>query len=109
MNQPKRVLCIHDLAALGRASLSAILPTLAACGCQPVALPTALLSVHTGGLGQPTVSDLSTYGPRRWRTTPGWERNLTASTPGIWPARSRPLWWSGPLPSGPRPCGSWTR
>lgn len=64
MNQPKRVLCIHDLAALGRASLSAILPTLAACGCQPVALPTALLSVHTGGLGQPTVSDLSTYGPQ---------------------------------------------
>lgn len=63
MIQPKRVLCIHDLAALGRASLSAIVPVLAAMGCQPVALPTALLSVHTGGLGRPTVQDLGSYGP----------------------------------------------
>ena len=63
MIQPKRVLCIHDLAALGRASLSAIVPVLAAMGCQPVALPTALLSVHTGGLGAPTVQDLGSYGP----------------------------------------------
>lgn len=62
MRKPKRVLCIHDIAALGRASLSVIVPTLAATGCQPVMLPTALLSVHTGGLGTPIAQDISNYG-----------------------------------------------
>ncbi len=62
MLKPKRVLCIHDLAALGRASLSAIVPTLSATGCQPVMLPTALLSAHTGGLGTPTILDTTDYG-----------------------------------------------
>lgn len=62
MLKPKRVLCIHDLAALGRASLSAIVPALSATGCQPIMLPTALLSAHTGGLGTPAVQDTTNYG-----------------------------------------------
>lgn len=61
MLKPKRVLCIHDLASLGRSSLSVIVPTLAACGCQPIMLPTVLLSCHTGGLGTPVKQDSCAY------------------------------------------------
>lgn len=50
---PKRILCIHSLACEGRPSLAVIAPTLAAMGCQPVMLPTAVLSTHTGGYGEP--------------------------------------------------------
>lgn len=60
---PKTVLCIHDLSGLGRSSLSVILPVLAAMGVQPVALPTAVLSSHTGGLGAPARMADSSYGP----------------------------------------------
>ena len=59
---PKTVLCIHDLSGLGRCSLSVIAPVLAAMGCQPVALPTAIFSTHTGGLGQPAVQLCHGYG-----------------------------------------------
>lgn len=59
---PKTVLCIHDLSGLGRCSLSVIAPVLAAMGCQPVALPTAVFSTHTGGLGQPAVQLCHGYG-----------------------------------------------
>ena len=51
--EPKKVLCIHDLSGAGRCSLAVILPVLAVMGVQPVALPTMLLSTHTGGLGEP--------------------------------------------------------
>ena len=61
MLKPKRVLCIHDLSALGRASLSVIVPTLAATGCQPVMLPVSIFSVHTGGLGEPVQQDIYEY------------------------------------------------
>lgn len=59
---PKTVLCIHDLSGMGRCSLSVAAPVLAAMGHQPVLLPTALLSTHTGGLGQPTIHGLPGYG-----------------------------------------------
>lgn len=59
---PKTVLCIHDLSSLGRCSLSVIGPVLAAMGCQPVLLPTAIFSTHTGGLGQPAVQLCHGYG-----------------------------------------------
>ena len=59
---PKTVLCIHDLSGLGRCSLSVIGPVLAAMGCQPVALPTAIFSAHTGGLGQPAAQLCRGYG-----------------------------------------------
>ena len=52
-NAPKTVLAIHDLPGFGRAALSVIVPVLSALGVQAVALPTAVLSTHTGGLGAP--------------------------------------------------------
>lgn len=60
--EPKRILCIHDLSGAGRCSLAVILPVLAAMGHQPVALPTAVLSTHTGGLGTPARMESATYG-----------------------------------------------
>ena len=60
--RPKTILCIHDLSGAGRCSLAVILPVLAAMGCQPVALPTVVLSTHTGGLGEPARLDGAAYG-----------------------------------------------
>lgn len=60
--QPKTILCIHDLSGAGRCSLAVILPVLAAMGFQPVALPTMLLSTHTGGLGEPARLNCAAYG-----------------------------------------------
>jgi pyridoxal/pyridoxine/pyridoxamine kinase len=60
--QPKRILCIHDLSGIGRCSLSVILPVLCVMGHQPVALPTAVLSTHTGGLGEPARMEDAVYG-----------------------------------------------
>ncbi|MGN0707424.1 MAG: bifunctional hydroxymethylpyrimidine kinase/phosphomethylpyrimidine kinase [Faecalibacterium sp.] len=60
--EPKKILCIHDLSGVGRCSLSVILPVLAVMGVQPIALPTVVLSTHTGGLGTPARLDGSVYG-----------------------------------------------
>ena len=59
---PKTVLCIHDLSCLGRAGLSAVVPVLAVSGVQAIALPTAVLSSHTGGLGTPAAMQSDDYG-----------------------------------------------
>ena len=45
MRIPK-VLAIHDISCAGRASLTVILPVLAACGIEAIPLPTAVLSNH---------------------------------------------------------------
>ena len=45
----KKVAAIHDLSGFGRASLTAIIPTLSSMGVQVCPLPTAILSNHTGG------------------------------------------------------------
>lgn len=45
----QRVAAIHDLSGFGGGSLSAVIPILSALGLQVCALPTALLSTHTGG------------------------------------------------------------
>ena len=42
------VIAVHDLACVGRCALTLVIPTLAAMGVQPVPLPTAVLSAHTG-------------------------------------------------------------
>ena len=62
-NAPKTVLAIHDLPGFGRAALSVIVPVLSCQGVQAVALPTAVLSTHTGGLGTPAKLSNPGYGP----------------------------------------------
>jgi len=44
----RSVIAVHDLTCVGRCALTLVLPTLAAMGVQPVPLPTAVLSAHTG-------------------------------------------------------------
>ena len=43
-----RAACINDLSGYGRCSLSTVIPVLSVMGVQPCAVPTALLSKHTG-------------------------------------------------------------
>ena len=62
ITEPKKVLCIHDLSGVGRCSLAVILPVLSVMGIQPVALPTVMLSTHTGGFGTPARLDGCAYG-----------------------------------------------
>lgn len=47
--RPPRALVAHDLSGYGRCALTVVIPVLAVLGVQPVPLPTALLSTHTGG------------------------------------------------------------
>ena len=60
---PKTVLCIHSLPCFGRSALAVIVPVLSAMGVQTVALPTAVLSTHTGGLGTPARLADAAFGP----------------------------------------------
>lgn len=46
----KRVAAIHDISGFGKCSLTVALPILSAAGIETSALPTAVLSTHTGGL-----------------------------------------------------------
>ena len=62
-NAPKTVLASHDLPGFGRAALAVIVPVLSCLGVQAVALPTAVLSTHTGGLGTPAKLSNPGYGP----------------------------------------------
>ena len=62
ITEPKKVLCIHDLSGVGRCSLAVILPVFSVMGVQPVALPTVVLSTHTGGFGTPARLDGCAYG-----------------------------------------------
>ncbi|BDV01222.1 pyridoxal kinase [Thermodesulfomicrobium sp. WS] len=45
----RRIAAIHDLSGFGGGSLAAAIPILSSLGFQVCALPTALLSTHTGG------------------------------------------------------------
>lgn len=60
--EPKKILCIHDLSGVGRCSLAVILPVLSVMGLQPVALPTVVLSTHTGGWATQARLDSCAYG-----------------------------------------------
>lgn len=55
----KRVAAIHDLSGFGKCSLTVALPILSAAGIETSALPTALLSTHTGGISGYTYRDLT--------------------------------------------------
>lgn len=61
MNRPltPRVAAIHDLSGFGRCALTVVIPALAVMGIQPVPMPTALLSTHTGGFSGFTFLDLT--------------------------------------------------
>ena len=59
----KTVAAVHDLSCLGRCALTVVIPTLAAMGVQPVPLPTAVLSTHTGGFAGMASRDLSGFIP----------------------------------------------
>lgn len=50
---------IHDLSGFGKCSLTVALPVLSACGVETSALPTAVLSTHTGGFTDFTYRDLT--------------------------------------------------
>lgn len=58
------VAAIHDLSGYGRCSLSVISPILSVMGIQAVAVPTAVLSTHTGGFGDVVMQDLTDYIPQ---------------------------------------------
>ena len=60
-NRPLRVAAIHDLSGFGRCSLSVIMPTLSSMGVQVCAVPTAIMSTHTGDFQGVVMKDLSTY------------------------------------------------
>lgn len=57
----RRVAAIHDISGFGRCSLTVIIPTLSAMGVQVCPVPTAVLSTHTGGLGEVVMRDLTDY------------------------------------------------
>ncbi len=63
-NAVKSVAAIHDLSGYGRCSLSVISPVLSVMGIQSVAVPTAVLSTHTGGFGEVVMQDLTSYIPQ---------------------------------------------
>ncbi len=68
----KRILTIQDISCVGQCSMTVALPILSACGHETCVLPTALLSTHTGGFGQPAVTHLDDAIPDIWRH---WQRS----------------------------------
>lgn len=58
---PKKALCIHSFATMGRSSTAVIAPALAAKGIQPVMLPTVVLSTHYGFTGPIAKQDMTSF------------------------------------------------
>ena len=54
-----RVLTVQDISCFGQCSNTVMLPVLSAAGLETVALPTALLSTHTGGFRDFTFLDMT--------------------------------------------------
>lgn len=55
----KRLLTIQDVSCVGQCSLTVALPVISACGVECAALPSAVLSNHTGGFPSWTFADLT--------------------------------------------------
>ena len=55
----KKAALFHDLSCFGRCALAVIVPVISALGVQPIIIPTALLSTHTGGFTGYTFLDLT--------------------------------------------------
>ena len=58
MSKQKHIITIQDISCLGRCSITVALPILSAAGIEATILPTAVLSTHTGGFKNFTVTDL---------------------------------------------------
>lgn len=70
MNKQLRVAAIHDISGFGKCSLTVALPILSAAGIEVSAIPTAVLSSHTGGLPGYTYRDLTSDMPgftKQWK------------------------------------------
>ena len=59
MLQQKRVAAIHDISCFGKCSLTVALPVISSMGIEVSAIPTAILSTHTGGFTGYTFRDLT--------------------------------------------------
>ena len=59
MPEQKRVAAIHDISCFGKCSLTVALPVISAMGVEVSAIPTAVLSTHTGGFTGYTFRDLT--------------------------------------------------
>ncbi|MDD4475149.1 MAG: pyridoxamine kinase [Eubacteriales bacterium] len=59
MSAQKRIAAIHDISCFGRCSLTVALPIISAAGIETSAIPTAVLSTHTGGFSGYTFRDLT--------------------------------------------------
>lgn len=59
MSRQKRVAAIHDISGIGKCSLTAAIPVISAAGIEAAALPTAVLSTHTGNIKGFTYRDLT--------------------------------------------------
>ncbi|MBR1836212.1 MAG: bifunctional hydroxymethylpyrimidine kinase/phosphomethylpyrimidine kinase [Kiritimatiellae bacterium] len=59
MDTPKRLLTIQDVSCVGQCSATVALPLVSACGVECAALPSAVLSNHTGGFKSWTFRDLT--------------------------------------------------
>lgn len=60
LEKQRRVAAIHDISGIGKCSLTAALPVISAAGIEAAALPTAVLSTHTGDIEGYTYRDLTT-------------------------------------------------
>ena len=56
-----RIAAVHDISCLGRCSLTVIMPILSCMGIQVCPLPTAVLSTHLGGFGDPAFCDFTEH------------------------------------------------
>lgn len=59
MDRLKRVAAINDISGFGKCSLTVALPVISAMGIEVAAVPTAVLSTHTGGFPDFTYRDLT--------------------------------------------------
>lgn len=67
----KRLAAIHDISGIGKCSLTAALPIISAAGVETAAMPTAVLSTHTGDISGFTYRDLTSDMPAvaaHWRS-----------------------------------------
>lgn len=59
MEKQKRIAAIHDISGIGKCSLTAALPVISAAGIEVAAMPTAVLSTHTGDISGYSYRDLT--------------------------------------------------